>query len=162
MTATHTPERAPGPGSVKAMSVATGTLSWDPVARVPAAEDRLVTAAFRSLTAEGIGLTPDRARELGRLMGCQAGAGELRAFVDAFSHLGLGTLRLAADELDRAVFDSPDLRGAERAGASCCTFALGFCEGATQATRGGTMLGAEVRCRSRGAPACTFVVMRKR
>lgn len=138
-----------------------GTLAWDPVARSPAAEDRLVGAAFQFLTSPA-GLSPERARDLGRALGHKAKADELHAFSEAFSHLGVGTLRVVQEAPDRVVFTSPDLVDAKRPKAASCALALGFVEGATQAARGGSLLGAETRCRSRGHDECMFVVMAKR
>jgi len=140
--------------------VAIGSLEWTPSARELPAEERIVVGAFAFLTSLA-GLAPERARELGRAAGAAARRDEAPAFLEAFAHLGIGTLRIEASDPDRVVVRGEDLEGAHKTKAPACALALGFAEGAIGASLGVRTLGAETRCRSRGHGACTFVVMRR-
>lgn len=137
-----------------------GSLAWNPRAPAPAVEDVLVNAAFRELVTDGI-VTSRGARDLGRAMGRAAGRDQLAATLEAFSHLGVGCLRLSVEEPGRFEFQSPDLLGSDKSGNHTCAMALGFLEGLAKAVTGRDSLGAETRCRSRGHASCAFVVMTK-
>lgn len=137
-----------------------GTLAWVTRTTEPSAEDRIVTTAFQFLV-DPAGLGPARARELARTLGRQVDGSPVHLYLDAFSHLGIGRLKLEQDEPERATFVGEGLRGAQRPNATACAFALGFLEGAMETRLGRATLGAEIRCASHGHPACTFVVMRR-
>jgi hypothetical protein len=147
-----------GSGAVRfGERVEPGSLAWVSAVPTPAAEDRLVTTAFHFVV-DPAGLAPAKARELGRTIGSQARPDELADYLDAFSHLGIGTLRFHALESDRYAFSGDSLRGSERANAASCALALGFLEGAVSSVSGHAALGAEMRCRSRGDACCEFTV----
>ena len=154
------PESTVKPATVDFGRFMPGTLRWVAPANGPAAEDRLVTSAFQFLV-DG-GLTPGTARELGRTLGRQAGEHSLGEYLDAFSHLGIGALKVATLLEDRYTFTGEGLRGSERANAPSCAAALGFLEGAVERATGGGALGTELQCRSRGHAACTFTVKARR
>lgn len=143
-----------------AYSLDPGRLAWDPTTEEPSPEDILVTAAFHFLTKNGA-LDFEKARELGRALGMSLPPGQFTPFLNALSHLGLGKLALASQERARYLFRSENLAGAERGRSSSCGIALGFAEGLVRAETGRDALGAEMECRSRGAHACTFVVIVK-
>lgn len=137
-----------------------GTLTWVTPAHAPAAEDRLITSAFHFLV-DG-GLSPARAREMGRALGRQSDDHSLGVYLDAFSHLGIGRLKVAAVDDERYTFTGEDLRGSASSNAPSCALALGFLEGATERATGTPALGAEMRCRSRGHDKCAFTIMTRR
>lgn len=135
-----------------------GSLTWVAPTRSPAPEDRIVKSAFHFVV-ESAGLSPAHARELGREMGRQARPDEIADFLDAFSHLGIGNLRLTLVDHARYEFAAKDLRGSETPNSKACSLALGFLEGTIEAMTGQRALGAHMRCRSRSDEQCTFTVM---
>lgn len=135
-----------------------GRLSWDPTTVEPSAEDILVTAAFRFLTANGA-LSYDAGRELGRALGQVVPTDDVEEYVRALAHLGVGRMALVAGEGGRYTFSAEGLVNAERVRSPACGLALGFAEGIVRALEGREALGAEMSCRSRGAASCTFVVI---
>lgn len=149
-------------GRVSFESLAPGSLAWVTPAIEPAIEDTLVRTAFRHLVRSGT-CDAARARELGRVLGREKGDTPLAAFLDAFSHLGLGRLRLVAADADRFTFATADLMGDEGTPApASCALALGFCEGLAETTVAKPTLGSEMTCRSRGDAECTFTVRARR
>ena len=137
-----------------------GSLAWVPQADPPEAEDLLVHAAFQFLARPGA-LNIEQAREFGRALGKSANPEEVSAFLDAYSHLGIGSIALAEDGHGRYIFEAKDIPIEGSARPMGCAIALGFLEGLVQAAAGHTTLGAETACRSRGASSCRFVVMPK-
>lgn len=155
------PETHHDPGAIEFGSPPPGALTWTRTLQHDVPEDRIVRAAFRYvLTARQC--TQAQARELGRAMGAQAHGHDLRAYLDAFSHLGLGTLHAASLEQDRYVVEGHELYAAQTPRSLTCSLALGFVEGAAAALEDREALGAELRCRSRGAPFCEFHIRPRR
>lgn len=98
-------------------------------------------------------------REMGRELAAGLSARTLDAYVRAFSHMGLGTLRHARSDGRRSVFTGEDLlEREERSTQPTCALALGFLEGAMASCAGAPCLGTEVRCQSMGHDACEFIV----
>lgn len=116
--------------------------------------------AFGHILASGH-CTNEQARELGRTMGREARPPDLQGFLEAFSHLGLGALRLSVHGPARWVVEGHALHGADAARSLTCALALGFVEGAIGAIDGREALGAETQCRSRGAAVCEFHIRQK-
>lgn len=135
-----------------------GSLTWVAPSGSPAPEDRIVKSAFHFVV-DSAGLSPSHARELGREMGRQARPDEIADFLDAFSHLGVGNLRLTLVDQARYEFAARGLRGSEASNAKSCSLALGFLEGTIEVMTGQRTLGAQMKCRSRGDDECTFTVM---
>lgn len=148
-------------GRIDLPGVEGGTLAWNPSRAEPTAEDLLVRAAFEFLTKNGA-LSRVDARALGRHLGREAPPEDRVAFLDAFSHLGIGRLLLAREESARYTFHGEGLVGADKPDSTTCAIALGFAEGLVQAATGGDALGTELSCRSRGGSQCTFVVVARR
>lgn len=151
-----------GAGRVAFDGLAPGTLAWVSPVTEPAIEDKLVRSAFRHLVRSGA-CDPPRARDLGRVLGREMNGAPVHAFLDAFSHLGLGTLRLTAADDDRFSFAAADLPDGEKTtpSAAACALALGFAEGVAHSLTQRPALGSEMTCRSRGHAECTFSVRAK-
>ena len=138
-----------------------GALTWTPRREGEVPEDRIVRHAFLHILGSGH-CTPADARSLGRAMGSQARTDAFATYLDAFSHLGLGELKLASATADRFVIEGRDLHEAKSARSLTCSLALGFVEGAVSAMTGHEAMGAEMECRSRGHTACAFHVRPKK
>ena len=98
-------------------------------------------------------------RRLGRDLALRANSPGLAVFLETFSAMGLGDLKLDDMQDGRHVFSGFDLL--ERREASrqpTCQLPLGFLEGAVEVLAGSRALGAETACQSMGASRCTFVV----
>lgn len=135
-----------------------GSLTWVSPAPEIALEDHLVKTAFGYLVSNHV-LGAPRARELGRALGRVAREGQLAPHLAAFSHLGLGSLRLVSAEKERYSFAGSNLVGsAEAPNAVACALALGYAEGVAEGISGRATLGSEMACRSRGHAECVFVV----
>lgn len=149
------------PGTIEFAAPAPGALVWRPALRGEVAEDRIVREAFRFILASAQ-CTPGQARALGHAMGSQARGDRFGAYLEAFSHLGIGELKIASATADRFVILGHDLHAAATPRALSCSLALGFVEGAVSALTGQEAMGAEMECRSRGHAACAFHVRPKR
>ena len=98
-------------------------------------------------------------RRLGRDLARRANSPGLAVFLETFSGMGLGDLKLEDVQGARHTFSGSDLL--ERREASrqpTCQLPLGFLEGAVEVLGGGGALGTETACQSMGAPRCAFVV----
>lgn len=147
-------------GTIEFGAAPPGALTWNPTRLDSVPEDRIVRGAFQHLIHAG--LKPAGARDLGRAMGASARGGQLRDYLDGFSHLGIGRLAIEKADTDRFVVRGHDLDGSHASGAPACALALGFIEGAAAALTGHHSLGAEITCRSRGDETCTFFVRAKK
>lgn len=107
-------------------------------------------------------MRPEVLRELGREMGGTIKPQSLDDAARAYVAMGLGELRVVAEDESRAVVEGHDLleRG-PLASQPTCLLTLGFLEGAWRAPDR-RVLGAEVACESQGAKACAFVLQRRR
>ena len=122
-------------------AVEPGTIAWVQTEGGREAEDVLVTAAFAFL-ARPSGMTPEQGRELGRSLGRASEPGCLERYLLAFSHLGMSVLTVAEDSDVRFVFLGHAQADGNGAGPVSCGIALGFLEGAVQATTGHPTRGA--------------------
>lgn len=99
-------------------------------------------------------------RDIGRVLATEARATTLDGFLDAFARLGLGSLKLEAQQGPSFTFVGADLlEYREGSSQPTCHLALSFLESAVAATSRSKALGSEVRCQSRGHDACVFVVV---
>ena len=156
------PPTAVGSNRVSFDSLAPGSLAWVSPAPERSIEDDLVRASFRHLVLSGA-LDAARARELGRVMGRDKAGTSIGAYLDAFSHLGLGHVRLVSADDDRFSFAAADLLGQDaKPTRAACSLALGFVEGVAEASAGRPTLGAEMTCRARGDAECGFSVKARR
>ena len=138
-----------------------GALIWTPRRQGDVPEDRIVRRAFQHILGSGH-CTPADARSLGRAMGLEARGDAFEGYLEAFSHLGIGQLKLASATADRFVVEGHALQASTSARALTCALALGFVEGAVSSLTGQDAMGAEMECRSRGHVACAFHVRPKR
>lgn len=98
-------------------------------------------------------------RRLGRDLAEEAGAATIGEFLDAFSAMGLGEMKIESQSDARLTFRATGLLEVTPGlGATTCHLALGFLEGAVGGLLGVDALGAELACESKGEAECTFVV----
>lgn len=96
-------------------------------------------------------------RSLGRDVARATRATTIEEGVARFERDGLGHLRLAARTGDTFTFEGRGLIDEDK-GRAACFLSLSFVEGLIAASTGQDALGTEVRCSSRGAGPCIFVV----
>lgn len=131
---------------------ATDLRTFAPVARAVVQE--IVAALARS---GAVGHAAERG--VGRSIAAALPPGGLEEHVRAYHAMGLGRLHLEAASADRFHVVGEDLLEQRlKAPQPTCYIALGFLEGLGAAAFGADCLGAEIRCRSQGAPRCEFVV----
>lgn len=138
-----------------------------PVARVEAAVESerdgfvtkdLVRSLMRSLHRTGHE-SAMRMRDMGRGFARRANCPGATVYLELFSTMGLGDLKLDDQSATRYVFSGNDLiERVESSTHSTCHLPLGFLEGAVEGLTGRRVLGTEVACQSMGAPRCTFIV----
>lgn len=128
-------------------------------AREQAVTRKLVRTMLQRVADAG-SIPPNVMRELGRSLAAGVAGRSMAEYARAFSHMGLGRLKVAQEGENRWQMTGEDLLelapGAAQPG---CRMPLGFLEGAAQALSGHDALGTELRCQSMGHPECVFVVM---
>ena len=98
-------------------------------------------------------------RELGRALAAEAEGETQRDLLWAFTSVGLGQLRITAQDGERFEFEGRDLLEVGQADRQpSCELALGFAEGIVERLTGKGALGNEMRCQGQGAACCRFVV----
>lgn len=98
-------------------------------------------------------------RRLGRDLARRANSPGLAVFLETFSAMGLGDLKLDDVQGHRHVFSGSDLlERRESSRQPTCQLPLGFLEGAIEVVTGAPALGAELACQSTGGSRCSFVV----
>lgn len=107
----------------------------------------------------GLNIPRETIASVGRSLARELALTDMREFAAAFRATGLGNLNFESKDGNKYHFVADDLLE-KRVGASqpTCHLALGFLEGAVGAVHGGSALGTELRCQSKGHAQCVFVV----
>lgn len=118
----------------------------------------LVRSLMRSLQRAGHE-SAMRMRDMGKSFAKRAGCPGVTVYLELFSTMGLGDLKLDDESPTRFVFSGRDLiERVPESPQATCHLPLGFLEGAVEGLTQRRVLGTEVQCQSMGAERCVFIV----